>query len=244
MINLGVMPPAQAKGWETLVELHRKIGTGWTIVGGQMVYAHCVSRGYDGIRPTTDADTVLDVRARGRILYEFTTVLKELGFSPEANNVAGHQSHWRFDEVRVDVMIPTSLGSRASQRTGVSGGTALETPGAQKAINRSRLVEVRWEGTDGGKVPLPSMLGALVAKSRAFQIDRLPGRERHLEDLLALTTVALPSDRLNDADSKERKILASGLANVAAFARERNDEVGLDAIAAVKMMARLKGITR
>ena len=84
MIDLGLMPAAQAQAWGTLVELHQMVPGNWTIVGGQMVYAHCMDRGYTGARPTTDADTVLDVRARGEILYEFSGALRDLGFAPEA----------------------------------------------------------------------------------------------------------------------------------------------------------------
>lgn len=113
MIDLGSMPLAQSQAWNTLVTLYELIPGNWTIVGGQMVYAHCMARGFEGARPTTDADTVLDVRARGKILYEFSAALRDLGFTPESDNPAGHQSHWQRDGVRVDVMIPTGLGARA-----------------------------------------------------------------------------------------------------------------------------------
>jgi hypothetical protein len=121
VIDLGMMPSAQADAWATLVEMYRRIEGGWTVVGGQMVYAHCMDRGYTEVRPTTDADTILDVRARGTILLDFTTELERLGFAPESNNMAGHQSHWERGTVRVDVMIPTGLGKRASSRKGSKG---------------------------------------------------------------------------------------------------------------------------
>jgi hypothetical protein len=126
------MPRAQTEAWATLVDLRRRIESAWTVVGGQMVYAHCVDRGYTQLRPTTDADTILDVRARGSILLDFTTELSRLGFAPESNNLAGHQTHWQRDGVRVDVMIPTGLGERASGRKGIAGRTALETPAHRK----------------------------------------------------------------------------------------------------------------
>ncbi len=239
MIDLGLMPDAQAQAWGTLVELHQIVPDHWTIVGGQMVYAHCMDRGFTGARPTMDADTVLDVRARAKILYEFSRALKDLGFTPERNNVAGHQSHWQRDGVRVDVMIPAGLGQRASMRPGVMGATALQTPGAQKALNRTETVEVTGEGFSGGTVPLPSMLGALVAKSRAFQVDRQPGRDRHLEDLLALAQFTRPKDVLREADLAERRTLATGLRDAASFARSRSDDAALDALEAVATMARL-----
>ena len=237
VIGLGVMPGPQAEAWGTLVDIYQAIPANWTVVGGQMVYAHCMARGYSGARPTTDADAVLDVRARGTILLEFTTVLRELGFEPERNNSAGHQSHWQRDEVRVDIMIPTGLGLRASERIGVTGSTALETPGAQKAINRTGAVDVIWDGATGGSIPLPSMLGALVAKSRAFQVDRKPGRERHLDDLVALSSIARPRDALHESDKRERRTLETGLELAARRAESRLDDGALDALTAVSMMA-------
>lgn len=110
------MPDAQARAWGTLVELHQLVPDHWTIVGRQMGYAHCMDRGVMRARPTMDADTGLDVRARAKILYVFSRALKDLGFTPERNKVACHESHWQRDGERVDVMIPTGQG--------FSGGTA------------------------------------------------------------------------------------------------------------------------
>lgn len=244
MIDLGLMPDAQAQAWGVLVDLYEIIPGNWTIVGGQMVYAHCMDRGFIGARPTTDADAVLDVRARGKILHEFTAALKDMGFVPERDNTAGHQSHWERSGVRVDVMIPTGLGGRASIRPGVTGATALQTPGAQKALNRTGSVDVAWPGFAGGAVPLPSMLGALVAKSRAFQVDRQQGRDRHLEDLLVLAQIARPRDALSDADRAERRTLAAGVRDAASLARRRTDDTALDALEALTMMAGITAAVR
>ena len=233
------MPIAQVQAWEALVELYRRIEGGWTVVGGQMVYAHCMDRGYADVRPTTDADTILDVRARGTILLDFTTELEKLGFTPEPNNVAGHQSHWERGAVRVDVMIPTGLGRRASSRKGSKGGTALETPGAQKALNRTMPVEFSWEGSTGGVVPLPSLLGALVAKARAFEVDRQEGRERHLDDFLALASIARPRDLLGDADTNELSTLGSGIGNTRNRLKSRGDHAGIDVLDGLMVMAGL-----
>ena len=239
MIDLGMMPSAQAEAWATLVELYRRIGGGWTVVGGQMVYAHCMDRGYAKVRPTTDADAILDVRARSTILLDFTAALASLGFTPESNNMAGHQSHWERGTARVDVMIPTGLGKRASSRKGSKGGTALETPGAQKALDRSQPVNVMWAGSTGGLVPLPSLLGALVAKARAYEVDRKAGRERHLEDFVALASIARPKDKLSDGDKRELTTLSSGIGNARNLVKSRGDDGALDALDALVMMAGL-----
>src|SRR5690625_2167104 len=68
---LPAMAPAQEEGWLALLELHERKPTGWTLVGGQMVHLHCAERGTVPARPTDDADTVLDVRAEPKVLYEF-----------------------------------------------------------------------------------------------------------------------------------------------------------------------------
>lgn len=83
------------------------------------------------------------------------------------------------------------------------------------------------------------MLGALVAKSRAFQVDRKPGRERHLEDLLALAQLTRPKDALHDADPVELRTLAAGLRDAVFFARDHLEETALDSLDAVATMARL-----
>lgn len=192
-----MMPSAQAEAWETLVELYRRIEGSWTVVGGQVVYAHCMDRGYTEVRPTMDADAILDV------------------------------------------MIPTGLGERALGRKGSKGGTALETPGAQKALNRTRPIEFTWDGLAGGLAPLPSMLGALVAKARAYEVDRKSGRERHLEDFLALASITRPRDLLRDADKCELKTLSSGIGNARNLVRSRGDDAGMDALDALVIMAGL-----
>jgi hypothetical protein len=88
-------------------------------------------------------------------------------------------------------------------------------------------------------VPLPSLLGALVAKARAYEVDRRPGRERHLEDFVVLAAVARPSDRLSGADKHELKTLISGIGNAHNFMKSRRDNVALDSLDALVMMAGL-----
>ena len=61
-----LMPPmfgAQAASWHGLMDLHERLGRGWTLVGGQMVHLHCAEHGYVPTRATNDVDTVIDVRA-------------------------------------------------------------------------------------------------------------------------------------------------------------------------------------
>ena len=63
MIVLPPMLAAQTASWHALMDLYGRHAEGWTLVGGQMVHLHCAERDYSPIRPTDDADAVLDVRA-------------------------------------------------------------------------------------------------------------------------------------------------------------------------------------
>lgn len=63
MIVLPAMPPEQTASWLGLLDLHERLAGGWTLIGGQLVHLHCAERGQLAVRPTNDADTVVDVRA-------------------------------------------------------------------------------------------------------------------------------------------------------------------------------------
>lgn len=63
MIFLPPMPPEQTASWMGLLDLLERLADGWTLIGGQLVHLHCAERGHCPVRPTNDADTVIDVRA-------------------------------------------------------------------------------------------------------------------------------------------------------------------------------------
>lgn len=71
-ITLSPMTPAQAEGWNGLLDVAERHPSGWTLVGGQMVQLHCIERDTTPGRPTDDVDTVLDVRAEPQVLHTFT----------------------------------------------------------------------------------------------------------------------------------------------------------------------------
>jgi hypothetical protein len=79
-IVLPAMPVAQENSWRALLDVQQRVATGWCLVGGQLVQLLCCERGVAPNRPTNDGDTVLDVRSRPTILFDFTTELSRLGF--------------------------------------------------------------------------------------------------------------------------------------------------------------------
>lgn len=210
-VVLPSMSRAQGEAWSALLDLAERLPTGWTLVGGQMVHLHCAERGVAPTRPTDDVDAVLDVRAEPDALRTFTTVLVELGFTSAGESWEGHQHRWARGGAQIDVLIPRHVGERAAGRRGASGGTTIETPGAQQALDRTQSVEVVLNGRVGS-VRRPNLLGALIAKAAAHSVVLDRARTRHLIDFAVLTTLIRPSDAVHEAGRRDREHLGSMLA--------------------------------
>lgn len=142
-----VMTSAQAQAWLALFQVYEAHPQGWALVGGQMVHSLCWERGANPSRPTQDADTVLDIRAHPTMLYDFTKTLSDLGYTsagepPSVLEVTtGVQHRWVKGDAQIDILIPRFLGEHADNRTGVTGGRTIATPGGQGpsiALRRSR----------------------------------------------------------------------------------------------------------
>lgn len=216
-----VLPPmtdAQSEGWSALLDLHTTMPTGWTLVGGQMVHLHCAERGVAPQRPTDDLDAVLDVRANPRVLHDFTAALTRLGFRSAGTSPTGHQHRWVRGLASIDILIPTGVGMRAAARRGVSGGTTLQTPAAQQALDRTDNVMVVVAGCEGA-VRRPNLLGALVAKAAAYHVTNDTARTRHLVDFAVLTTLIAPSDHITAATARDRRRLVSTMGALVAERR-------------------------
>lgn len=97
-------------------------------------------------RPTDDLDTVLDIRTTPNMLEIFTGALIELGFLSEGRSWEGHEHRWVRGNAKVDVLIATGLGVRASLKKGVTGGTTLPTSGGQGALDRAERIEIETKG--------------------------------------------------------------------------------------------------
>ena len=136
----------------------------------------------------------------------------------------GHQHRWQRGAAQIDVLIPRHLGERAAGRRGASGGTTIETPGAQQALDRTKVVEVDLGGRSGW-VRRPSLLGALVAKAAAHSVVLDRARPRHLIDFAVLTTLIRPSDAVHEAGRRDRERLGAMLA---ALAADRRAWAGVD----------------
>lgn len=201
-VVLPPMVPAQEAAWIAILEVSERMGTGWCVVGGQMVHLHCAERGRFPERPTDDLDAVLDVRARPSALLDFTRTLVELGFNSDGESWEGHQQRWRRGQAVIDLLIPRFLGPQASNRKGVYGGTTLSTPGAQSALDAAEMVELEVAGRRGSVVR-PRLPAAIIAKATAFGVSQDAQRSRHLADVATLSTLlGRGDDLLADTDLK------------------------------------------
>jgi len=195
------MTQKQEASWRGILAVSKIVRGGWCLVGGQMVQLWCWERGSAPNRPTDDGDAVLDIRARPRIMKEFTKALVESGFEPDGESWEGHQHRWTDGVGQIDILLPAGIGARAD-RKGVRGGTTLETPGGQNVLDRAKPLEVLL-GDEVATVLRPTLQGALLAKSYAYVLVNDLLRRRHLEDLATLSTLIQISDHIGDGLSRK-----------------------------------------
>lgn len=215
MIRLPEVNSKQRAAWEALFEIYEKLPYGWVLAGGQAVYLHATERSAGVVRPTEDADTVLDIRNSPHMLMTFTSKLVELGFESSGESQAGHQHRWTRGHAMIDVLIPRFTGERSEKRTGVTGGTTIAAPAGQTAVSRSETVEVLL-GEKSGFVIRTTLLGSLIGKSAALQIVDDPKWKRHVTDFLVLASVLRAADlRDSKLGQAERDHLANMLGRLA-----------------------------
>lgn len=207
VIQLPAMTDAQAASWHGLMDVYEVLPDHWTMVGGQLVHLHCAERGSYPQRPTVDIDAVVDVRAEPRILEDFTSALRDLGFTPHTTG-EGLQHRWTRGLAQVDVLIPEGVGAIASSRNGAGGAPTLPAPGASQALGRSEPVEIRAAGRCG-TVRRPSLVGALVMKAASrIEIVRDIGKARHCIDFTVMAGLVSARDfREAELTKKDRQRL-------------------------------------
>jgi len=206
MIVLPPMTSAQEQAWFALLELHEAHPEDWTLIGGQMVHLLCAERGYEPLRPTTDADTVVNAR-EPEVLVKVTTVLADLGFDPGRPNADGIQHRWTRGEAVIDVLIPEKVGERAGAQVSASGFPTVEAPGGTQALNRSEVVEVQV-GDRTGSVRRPVLLSAMVMKAAARLETYGTGLDRHCFDFATLAAMLAAGDTAAfEVTAKDRKRL-------------------------------------
>jgi hypothetical protein len=216
MIVLPVMPLEQTASWLGVLDLYDRLSEGWTLIGGQLVHLYCAERGQFPVRPTNDADTVIDVRGDPKILYTFTKTLTDIGFESAGISAEGRQHRWMRGKASIDVLLPDGVGERASQRQGVTGSPTLPTAGGTQALERSEVVAVTVDSREGF-VRRPNLVGALVVKAAAHGNAGDPGIARHRRDFIVLagliTTADFADEDLTKKDRQRLRLIVTAIKN-------------------------------
>jgi hypothetical protein len=208
------MPPEQTSSWLGILDLYEQLSEGWTLIGGQLVHLHCAERGTFPVRPTNDADTVIDVRADPDILHTFTRTLEDLGFTSAGISAEGRQHRWVRDQASIDVLLPEGIGERASERQGVTGSPTLPTEGGTQALRRTQTITVTVDGREGF-VRRPNLVGALLVKAAAHTNPGDLDPRRHRRDFLLLAGLITASDfageELNKTDRRRLRSMVTAI---------------------------------
>lgn len=207
MIDVSVTSSGQEASWHALLDLHEAVPEAWVLVGGQMVRLHAAERGYRFVRPTDDADAVLDVKLRPTILHDVTAALVAMGFSSAGVSPSGIEHRWKRGAAQIDVLIPQGLGERLSAKAvGVSGSPTVETPAGQIVVDLAEVVDVRV-GNRVGSVRRPTLLGALIAKAAADTTvsSSSAAAGRHLEDFVAMSAMLKVADLAGIASTRNQR---------------------------------------
>lgn len=190
--------------WEELIYLAQAPKVPWTLVGAHMVALHGWEQGRAQVRPSKDADVLVDVRAVVDGTERFSAVLKEREFEFEAPSPEGIGHRFRKRGVTVDVLGPDGVGERANLRT-LGGAHTVQVPGGTQALRRTVPTGILTRGTEG-EIPLPNLLGALLVKTRAIAVDDEPDAQRG--DCAFLLSLVLDPDPLgSDLQPTERSWL-------------------------------------
>ena len=205
MIDLPESEPLTAAIWKRLIDLAALQPQGWTLVGAQMVALHGHEHGKTPPRSTTDADVLVNVRAVQDATARFSQLLVEHGFELDGVSPEGVGHRFTDGTVKIDVLAPDGLDKRRARLTTVPPARTVCVPGGTQALTRTRLVELQL-GNRTGQVPRPDLLGAILVKARAVDVDDVPDSQR--EDLaFLLTLVADPRELAAELRGKERSWL-------------------------------------
>jgi len=205
-VRLPTLPGHDDLLWATLVELTELRPGEWTLIGGQMVFLHAMEHGVEPPRVSTDLDVLVNARVITGGVREFVEAIERTGFALLGASPEGLAHRYQRGGVSVDVLAPEGLGPRTDLSTTPPGRT-LPVPGGTQALNRTEMVPVVF-GDHQGLVPRPSLLGAIVVKAVAVDVDDVPDAQR--QDLaLLLSLVDDPIELAEKLTKKDRQRLRS-----------------------------------
>lgn len=219
--NDDLLPP-----WSTLFEVVAATDVSeWILVGGLMVQLHAYRASIPPSRTTKDVDMVVDVVTAKASVQIVAGQLQTIGFVAQLP-LAAKAPAYRYSRGReqIDLMVPSDLPPGIRPRLMMR--PAFGVVAGRQAVRR-RDTFIVHSGAGTVTFGAPDVLGALIAKGAAYEIDQRD-RGRHLEDaaLLLASVEAVGQLELSDLSKNDRKHLvrvAKMLPASAAAWRELDD---------------------
>lgn len=188
--------------WLALIRLEEELPREWTLIGAQMVALHGLESRKQPPRATFDADLVVNVRVIGVEVSGFAAALEKAGYLLEGIDAEGVGHRFSDSRISLDLLAPDGIDSSRIDLTTIAPARTISVPGGTQALNRSEFVPVSVRGTTG-RIPRPSLLGAILVKARAVEVDDVP--ESQLQDLaFLLSLVPHPHEVRAELRSTER----------------------------------------
>ena len=190
--------------WQALIDLGRHQPRGWTLIGAQMVALHAAEHNRAGPRSSRDADVLVNVRLVQDGTQLLSRTLMQLGFQFLGAGPEGIGHRFRRGPAEIDILAPDGLGRR-TELTTLPPARTVSVPGGAQALARTEIVDVSIAG-DAGIIPRPNLLGAILLKCRAIDVDDAPNSQRL--DLASLLSLANnPRVLATDVTLNERRWL-------------------------------------
>ena len=167
---------------------------GWILVGGLMVHCHAQRAGMVNVRPTDDADIVVELQTHNYSAHAHA--LRIMGFTAH-ESLDSHAAFHRFtrDKDTVDLMIP----DQASPSPRYLGRSLIKVPGSASALKRT----VEHQLPAGTSIRIPDLASALSLKGAAHQVPSA-NAVRHLQDSVTLFACAGPDGLPTDLSKSMR----------------------------------------
>lgn len=179
--------------WSTLLDIAEREQR-WTVVGARMVELHAIERGRELRRSSLDGDALGDARARPNPVRRIAQLLSAAGFELEGVAVMGTGHTFVKGGVEIDLLAPENLGPNSERdRTTIPPLHTVEVPGGRQALDRTEWVDVAVAGRRG-RLPRPNLLGAILLKARAVDVD--DAKESQRQDLALLLSLVDEPDQL------------------------------------------------
>jgi len=172
-----------------------------------MVELHAAELGQAPLRVSADADALANARARPNAVRGLAQILVKHGFEMQEPSYMGLGHKFVRGLLEVDVLAPEGLGTTSeAARTTIPPAHTVEVPGGTQALHRSERVAIEV-GDVRGSVPRPNLLGAILLKVRAVDVDDAPENQR--SDLaLLLSLVPDPDALVSKLQGSERSWIA------------------------------------